>query len=186
MVRCPHCGESIADGQEHCYACGQHVRRRRAYQHEHRVNPLVFVGAGLIVVLVLGGLLMLRNKAAKKQAALTAAEEMQRVQDSTRRASHQWQTMVQFARNDAEARSLVADLDAIDSRFQSVRMRVASHPSPPQESIIRQQEAGLARLHEAIIILASADEDKKPEQRDSIEAGKQRLEALTRELGTTQ
>jgi hypothetical protein len=186
MALCPHCGESIAEGQEHCYACGQHVRTRRAYQHERHINPLVFVGAGLIVVLVLGGLLVLRNNAAKKQAALAAEEEMQRVQDSTRRASRQWQTMVQVAHDDPEALSLTADLDDIDSRFQSVRMRVASHPSPPQEGIIGQQEAELARLRESIVILASAEDDNKQAERDSIEAGKQRLEDLTKELRATQ
>jgi hypothetical protein len=176
----------MEDGQEHCYACGQHVRTRRAYRHERHVNPLVYVGAGLIVVIVLGALLLMRNNAARKQAALAAEAETQRVQDSTRRASHQWQTMLQVAQNDAEARSLTADLDYIDSRFQSVRTRVASHPNPMQESIISHHEAELARLREAIVVLASADEDRKPEQRDSIEAGKQRLEDLTREMGRIQ
>jgi hypothetical protein len=186
LARCPHCGESIADGQEECYACGQHVRKRRAYQHERHINPLVYVGAGLIVVIVLGALLISRNNTARKQAVLAAEAETQRVQDSTRRASHQWLTMLQVAQDDPEARSLVADLDDIDSRFQSVRMRVASHPSPAQESVISRQEAELARLHETIVILASAEGEKRQAQRDSIEAGKQRLEELTRELATTQ
>jgi hypothetical protein len=176
----------MAEGQETCYACGQHVRTRRAYRHERRVNPFVYVGAGLVVILVLGGLLIRRNNVAKKQAALAAEAETLRVRDSTRRASHQWQTMLQVARADVEARSLTADLDDIDSRFQSVRVRVASYPSPLQESIISRQEAELARLRESIVILASAAEEKKQAQRDSIEAGKQRLEDLTRELGRTQ
>jgi hypothetical protein len=185
MARCHHCGEPVATGQEYCYACGQKARTR-AYRQEHHVNPFVYVGVGLVVVVVLGSLLLMRANAARKQAALAAEAESLRVQDSTRRASHRWQTMLQVAQNDAEARSLTADLDDIDSRFQSVRMRVASHPSPVQERIISQQEAELARLRESIVVLASADEDKKPEQRDRIQAGKQRLEDLTKELGTTQ
>lgn len=186
MARCPHCGESMADGQEHCYACGQHVRTRRAYRHERRINPFVYVGAGLVVLLVLGALLIMRNNAARKQAALAAEAEVLRVKDSTRRASHQWQEMVRVAQNDPEARSLTADLDDIDSRFHSVRTRVAAHPTPLQESIINQQEMELVRLRESIVVLAATDEDKKQEQRDSIEAGKQRLEEMIRELGRTQ
>lgn len=42
MPRCPHCGETMAEGQETCFACGQHVRAR-AYRHMHWVNPLVIV-----------------------------------------------------------------------------------------------------------------------------------------------
>jgi len=175
----------MADGQEQCYACGQHVRTRRGYRHERHINPLVYVGAGLIVVLVLGALLLMRNNTARKQAAAAAEVEAQRVQDSTRRATHQWQEMVQAAQNDPEAQALTAELDDIDSRFESVRMRVASHPSPPQESIISQHEAELARLRESIVFLVSAEEGEKQAQRDSIEAGKQRLEDLTRQLGTT-
>ncbi len=186
MARCPHCGESMEDGQEHCFACGQHVRTRRAYRHEHRINPFVYVGAGLVVLLVLGALLMMRNNAARKQAVLAAEAEMLRVKDSTRRASYQWQEMVRVAQNDPEARSLTADLNDIDSRFNSVRTRVASYPTPLQKSMISQQQMELARLRESIVVLASADENKKPEQRDSIEAGKRRLEEMTGELGRTQ
>jgi hypothetical protein len=185
MAKCPHCGETIADGQEECYACGQHVRKRRGYRHEHHVNPLVYVGAGLIVVIVLGALLISRNNAARKQAALAAEAETQRVQDSTRRASHQWQNMLQFARNDEEARSLYTELDDIESRFESVRMRAASHPTPQQDSIIRQVESGLADLRTSVVVLANAAEDEKPALRDSLQSGTLRLENLTKELGSS-
>lgn len=183
MARCPHCGESIEDGQEHCYACGQHVRRRRAYQHERRVNPLVFVGAGLIVVLVLGGLLVLRNNAARKQAALLAELETLRVQDSTRRATREWQTMLQVAENDAEARSLTADLNDVESRFESVRMRAAEHPTVRQEDIISRFRAELRLLRQAVVVLASSADTEARSLRDSIRVGRRRAEDLTKELG---
>jgi hypothetical protein len=185
MARCPHCGETMADGQEHCYACGQH-HRSRAYRHEHRVNPLIYVGTGLVVVVVLGSLLLMRANAARKQAVLIAEEEMLRVQDSIRRASHQWQSMVQFAEEDAEARALYAQLDDIESRFESIRTRVASHPSPQQESIINQVVSGLDSLRTSVVVLANAAEDEKLALRDSFQLGTQRLEDLTKELGSSE
>jgi hypothetical protein len=186
MARCPHCGEAMADGQEHCYACGQHHRTRGAYRHEHRVNPLVYVATGLVVVLVLGSLLLMRANAARKQAALLAEQELLRVQDSTRRASHQWQSMVQFAKEDEEAQSLYAQLDDIQSRFESIRTRVASHPSPQQESIINRVESGLDSLRTSVVLLANAAEDEKPALRDSFQLGTQRLENLAKELGSSE
>jgi hypothetical protein len=172
----------MAEGQENCYACGQHVRTR-AFRHERRVNPIVIIAAGLTVVVVFGGLLLIRASAARKQAALLAEEETLRVQDSSRRASREWQDALRIAKNDDEARSLTAELDNIDGRFQSIRTRVASRPSPRQESIIREEEAELALLRHSIVVLASSPDDKKPAQRDSIQAGKRRVEDLTKELG---
>jgi len=125
----------------------------------------------------------IRAKAARKQAALLAEEETLRVQDSSRRASREWQDALRVAKNDDEARSLTAELDNIDGRFQSIRTRVASRPNPRQESIIREEEAELALLRHSIVVLASSPDDKKPAQRDSIQAGRRRVEGLTKELG---
>jgi FtsZ-interacting cell division protein ZipA len=173
----------VAEGQETCFACGQHVRTR-AFRHEHRANPVVIIAAFLtVVVLVFGGMWFIRAKAARKQAALLAEEETLRAQDSARRAAHEWQDAVRVAEKDDEARLLTAELDNIDGRFQSIRTRVASRPSPRQESIIREEEAELALLRHSIVVLASSPDDKKPAQRDSIQAGKRRVEDLTKELG---
>jgi hypothetical protein len=185
MARCPHCGESMAEGQENCYACGQHVRTR-AYRHEHRANPIVIIAACLAVVLVFGALWLSRANAARKQAAQLAEEEVLRVQDSTRRASHQWQNMVQVAENDAEARSLNADLNYIESRFESVRLRVAANPTRPQDSIIGRVGAELELLRHSVVVLASARDTEKQMMRDSIQAGESRVEDLTKELGSTE
>jgi hypothetical protein len=185
MVRCPHCGESMAEGQENCYACGQHVHTR-AYRHEHRANPIVLIAAGLVVVAVLGVLLLMRANATRKQAALVAEAETLRAQDSARRASHQWQDMVQVAENDAEARSVNADLNYIESRFESVRLRVAANPTRPQDSIIGRVGAELELLRHSVVVLASARDTEKQMMRDSIQAGESRVEDLTKELGSTE
>lgn len=185
MARCPHCGEPVAAGQENCYACGHKVRAR-GYRAEHRVNPLVFVGAAVVAVLVLGGLWLMRSNAAKKQAVLAAEEEALRVQDSIRRVSHEWQDALHAARNDPEAQSFVAELDDIESRFESVRLRVAARPSAQQERVISRVEAELARLRETVVVLASLPEEEKPALRDSIAAGERGLEALTKELDGAQ
>ena len=185
MAQCPHCGESMAEGQENCYACGQHVRAR-AFRHERRVNPLVYVGAGLIVVFVLGALLLMRSNAARKQAALFAEEEALEVQDSIRRASHNWQDALRIAQDDKEARSIVAELEDAEARFQSTRLRVAEHPSVQQESIISRFEAKIELLRRTVVVLASAADTEKQSIRDSIQAGQRDAEVLMTELGGTE
>jgi uncharacterized protein (DUF983 family) len=70
-VYCPHCGESMAEGQENCYACGQHVRAR-AYRHHRRANPIVIIAVCVAVVSVLGVFWFSRANAARKQAAPVA------------------------------------------------------------------------------------------------------------------
>jgi len=185
MARCPHCGESMTDDQEHCYACGQHVRAR-AYRHERRVNPLVYVGAGLIVVIVLGGLLLIRDNADKKQAVLAAEAETLRVQDSTRRASHNWQEALRMSEKDEEAQRLTGELNNLESRFESTRLRVAANPTPQQESIIGRVEAEFSLLRESVVVLASLAEAERQPMRDSIRAGARQIEDLTGKLVRSQ
>ena len=175
----------MAEGQETCYACGQHVRTR-AYRHKRRANPIVIIAAGLSVVSVLGVLWFSRAKAARKQAAQLAEEEVLRAQDSTRRAGRQWQDAERVAEEDEEARALALEFDGIESRFNSVRLRVAASPTPQQESIIGLVENGLALLRQSAIVLASSPETEKQTVRDSIQAGMRRVEGLTKKLGTTE
>ncbi len=181
MPKCPHCGEPVAAQQENCYACG-HKIRARGYRAEHYVNPLVFVAAGLLVVVVAGVVLMSRANSAKKQAALAAEEEALRVEDSVRRASHAWQNALRAAQNDEEAQSFAAQLDDLESRFRTVSLRVAAHPTPEQERTISRVEAGLERLRQKVVVLASSADTEKPALRDTIQAGLSQLEDLTREL----
>jgi len=185
MGRCQHCGEPVAEGQENCYACGQKARTR-AYRAEHRVNPLVIIAACLVVIAVLGGLWLMRANSAKKQAALLAEEETLRVQDSARRASHNWQEALRVAANDNEARSLTAELEYAEARFQSTRVRVAEHPSVKQASIIHRFQAELELLRQTVVILASSADTEKQSLRDSIQAGKRQVEALIKELASTE
>jgi len=185
MARCRHCGEPVAAGQEYCYACGQKARTR-GYRAEHRANPIVIIAACLAVASVLTVLWISRANSAKKQAALLAEEEMVRVQDSTRRATREWLDAQRTAARDAEARAFTAELDGIDSRFQSVRVRVAEYPTVRQESIINRFVDELALLRNSVIILASSAETEKQPLRDSILAGTRRVESLTRELGSTE
>jgi hypothetical protein len=173
----------VSAQQAYCYACGQKARTR-AYRAEHHVNPIVIVAACLAVVLVLGGLWLKRTNVAKKQAALFAEEEALRVQDSVRRAAREWQDALRVAENDDEARAFTAELDGIESRFQSVRVRVAEHPSPQQESIINRFVDELALLRNSVVILASSAESEKQTLRDRIDVGTRRIEELTRELGS--
>ncbi len=183
MARCAHCGEPMAAGQENCYACGQDVRAR-PFRHKHRVNPLVIVGAGLTLVLVLGGVWLMRTNAAKKEAALLAEEEMLRSKDSARRAARQWLDAVRVAEADGEASSLSAELDDDEARFRSARLRLAEHPTVRQESIIGLVESEFAQLRQTVVVLASSDETQKRVLRDSIREGRRRIGDLTKNLGS--
>jgi hypothetical protein len=175
----------MAEGQETCYACGQHVRTR-GYRHHHRANPIVIIAAGLAVVSVLGVLWFTRAKAARKQAALLVEEEALRVQDSVHRAGHDWQEALRTAANDREARSFAAELEDADARFQSTRVRVAEYPTVQQESIINRFQAELELVRKTIVVLASSADTEKQSLRDSIQAGKRQVEALMTELGSTE
>ena len=183
MARCRHCGEPVAARQEYCYACGQKARTR-GYRAEHRANPVVIIAICLAVVAVLGGLWLTRANSAKKQAALLAEEETMRVQDSARRAAREWLDAQRTAAKDNEARAFTAELDDIESRFQSVRVRVAEYPTVQQESIINRFVDELALLRNSVVILASSAESEKQTLRDSIDAGTRRIEELARELGS--
>jgi len=187
MARCPQCGETMHKGQETCYACGTHVSTRAyRHEHEHRANPIVIIAAGLAVVVVLVGLWLIRANAARKQAALQAEEAALRAEDSVRLASRQWLDAVRVAESDDEALALAAEFDDLESRFRSIRTRVAASPSPQQESIIRRVEAGLELLRHSAVVLASSPQTEKQTLRDSIQAGLRRVEDLTEELGSTE
>jgi hypothetical protein len=138
------------------------------------------------VILVLGSLWLTRANSAKKQAALLEEEEKVRVQDSTRRAARQWLDAVRTAEKDQEARAFSATLDDIESRFQSIRVRVAEFPTVQQESIINRFGDELALLRNSVIILASSADTEKQVLRDSVHAGTRRAEGLMKELGSTE
>jgi hypothetical protein len=171
----------MADGQENCYACGQNVRAR-PFRHKHRINPLVIIGAGLTLVLVLGGLWLMRSNAAKKEAALLAEEEMLQTKDSARRAARQWLDALRVAERDGEASSLAAELDDDEARFRSARLRLAEHPTARQDSIVGLVESEFAQLRQTVVILASLDETQRRVLRDSVRAGRRRIDDLTRSL----
>jgi hypothetical protein len=175
----------VKAGQENCYACGQKTGTR-AYRAERRVNPVVIIAACLAATLVFGGLWLGRANAVRKQAAQLAEEEVLRGQDSTRRANRDWLDAERVAKEDNEVRALAVELDAMEGRLKSVRLRVAANPSPRQESIIRMAEGQLALLREAAIVLGVSPEGERQTKRDSIQAGERRVEDLTKELGSTE
>ena len=182
MLKCPHCGEPVRRGQERCFACGQKAGTR-AYRAGQQANPLVLIAAGVVVVAALVGLVLVRANAAKKRAAQVTEEELLRVQDSVRLANRDWHDAEKIADKDAEVRSIRMDLDLVESRFQSVRARVAAQPNPQQESIVSQVKVELGRLRQSAVVLASTPDARKRAVRDSIQAGKRRVEDLTLELG---
>jgi len=175
----------MAAGQENCYACGQHVHAR-GYRHDRRANPVVLIAAGLMVVAVLGVLFFIRTNTARKQAAQAAEEEAGRAQDSARVAGRKWTDALKAAEKDATWQAINADLDLVESRFQSVCTRVAASPTPQQKSIIDRAEAEVTQLRHSAVEIVSLPDDERQALRDSIQAGMDRVEDLTRELGSTE
>ncbi|MBM3331477.1 hypothetical protein FJY68_06440 [candidate division WOR-3 bacterium] len=172
----------MAERQENCYACGQHVRAR-AYRHHRRANPVVIIAVCVAVVSVLGVFWFSRANAARKQAALLAEEAALIAQDSVRRANRQWLDAVRVAKDDEEVRARAAAFDDLESRYNSVRLRAAAAPTSQQESIIRQVESEFALLHHSAIVLGSSPAAERQASRDSIQMGMRRVEDLTRSLG---
>jgi hypothetical protein len=90
---------------------------------------------------------------------------------------------VRVAKDDDEVRALAVAFDDLESRFNSVRLRVAAAPTSQQESIIRQVEAEFVLLRQSAIVLGASPAAERQAQRDSIQMGMRRVEGLTETLG---
>ena len=63
---------------------------------------------------------------------------------------------------------------------------MAVNPTPPQKSIIGRVEAELVLLRQSAVVLGVSPEAERQMVRDSIPAGRRRVEDLTKELGGTE
>ena len=180
--KCPHCGEPVRVGQDKCYACGQNIRAR-GYRVKQRVNPLVLVLAGVIaLVAVVAGIIAL-SSAGKKQAALNAQVEEQRVQDSVRKANRQMQTQVHEQNQDDATQAAIDELAGIEARYNEVKTKVVTdQASSAQQYIINQFTAELSSLKGLAGTIAATPPDKREAVRNEIRDGERKLRTYISDL----
>jgi predicted nucleic acid-binding Zn ribbon protein len=177
MAKCPHCGETVAPGQERCFACGQLVRSLRRGQRRP-VSGLLFVAAGLAVLVAVVAFIVVASQSGRKAAAERERAELERVQDSVRAANRAMRDTARLENQDDATRGLIAELGEIEARFNRIKRDVVKgQPSAEQQRIISQFGAELGRARQ----LAAALGDLPPARQDSI---KVQLREAQRQLRT--
>lgn len=184
MPKCPHCGESMAKGQEVCFACGQHVRER-AHRFVLPHNPLVLVFAGVLVVGASVGMFVIASARSRRAASEARMEEQARIEEAARaEVQAQRDSARATARHDAAA-ALVAEVDDLESRSALVRKQVVKgQPSPAQARLISQLNAEIGRLRQLTAAIAgqpdAANDSLKAEVRDGLRQVRTLISALSR------
>jgi len=180
--KCPHCGEPVRVGQDKCYACGQNIRSR-GYRSKERTNPLVFVIAGVVAALAIVAGVIAFSSAGRKQAALKAEHEEQRVQDSVRNANRQMQSQVREQKRDDATQAAIDELAAIEARYNEVKTQVVKgEASSAQQYIMNQFKAELSRLKGLAGTIAATPPDQREAVRNQIRDGGRKLRSLTSDL----
>jgi hypothetical protein len=184
MPKCPHCGEPVDAGQETCFACSQKVRIRRR-RNPRPANPVIFIIPGLAILVAAVALIITASTAGKKNAALARQRQLERVQDSVRRANRaHTDTAKTLNQKVDDARRLQQDLDKQEARLNGVRQDVVKdQPTADQSRLIAQARSELSRLRQLAATMALAtkqtDQDKI---RTDVRNGQRRLRDLISEL----
>lgn len=184
MPKCPHCGESMAKGQEICFACGQHVRER-AHRFALPHNRLVLVFAGVLVVGAFVGMFIVASARSRRAASEARMEEQARVEEAVRAEVQEQRDSARAVARDDAAAALVAEVDEIDTRFTLVRKQVVKgQPSPAQARLISELNAEIARLRQLAAIIAgqpdAANDSLKVEVREGLRQVRAWISALSR------
>lgn len=181
MPKCPHCGEPIKLGQSQCYACGQKVTARRAAGKKPPLNPLIFVGAGLVVVVVAVGLLLTIPDKSKEDEARRLAAEQERVADSVRRANRE--ARMQSAEFQ-EAERYRRENGELQLRFDRlVEQVVGDKPTPEQQRLMASIRTNLSRLAGMADRIASLPDKERKVETDSLRALQREVRSLISQLG---
>lgn len=179
---CPHCGEPVRVGQDKCYACGQNIRAR-GYRTKQRVNPFVFIIAGVVAVVAVVAGIVTFSSAGRKQAVLKVHLEEQRVQDSVRNSNRQMQTQVREQKRDDATQAAIDELAAIEARYNEVKTQVVKdQASSAQQYIINQFTAELSRLKGLAGTIGATEPDKREAVRNQIRDGERKLRAFISDL----
>jgi len=184
MRKCPHCGEAVAEGQETCFACGQKIRAR-VRRHERPHNAAVFVFAGLLVLGVIVGIIIMNSGRAKRTRSEAYRQQQAQIEEAARAAAQAKRDSARTAaRNDATG-MLVQEVNDLESRFNLVRKQVVEkQPSPSQAKLISQISAEIATLRQLTATMGSepsaANDSIKGQIRDGERTVRSLISALSR------
>ncbi len=184
MAKCPHCGEPVTKGQETCFACGQKIRAR-VRRHERPHNAAVFVFAGVLLLAVTAGIIIMNSGRAKRARSEAKRQEQALRKEANRAAAQAKRDSARAAaRNDA-AGMLLQEVNDIESRFELVRKRVVrDQPSPAQAKLISQISSNVTRLRQLAVTLAGQSgapaDSLKEELRDGERAVRTLISGLSR------
>jgi predicted nucleic acid-binding Zn-ribbon protein len=178
MAGCPHCGEVVAEGQETCFACGTKVRAR-VRRHERPHNAAVFVFAGVLVLAVIVGFIVMHSGRAKRARSAVSDQEQARIMDSVHaavRAKHDSTQAV--TQNDATA-ALVDEVNNLEARFDIVRKQVVKdQPSPAQAKLISQISTEIARLRQLTVTIGEQPGPEGDSLKSQLRAGERMVRTL--------
>ena len=155
VAKCPHCGEVVAKGQETCFACGQKIRAR-VRRHERPHNAAVFVFAGVLVLAVIVGIIIMFAGRAKRSSSEAYRQKQAQIQEEARIAAQAKRDSARKAAGSDATSMLNQEVNDLESRFGLVRQQVVKdQPSPEQAKLISQISAEIAALRQLTAAIAS-------------------------------
>jgi predicted nucleic acid-binding Zn-ribbon protein len=178
MAKCPHCGEVVVKGQETCFACGQKVRARvRRAERPH--NAAVFVFAGLLLLAVTVGIIIMSSGRAKRARSEAVRQEQQLRKEADRAAAQAKRDSARAAvRNDA-AGMLIQEVNDIEARFELVRKQVVrDQPSPAQAKLISQISSELTSLRQLVVTMEGQSGAPADSLKEGLRDGERRVRTL--------
>ena len=180
MPNCPHCGEPYRIGQDKCYACGHTVRGRRSAGKKKPINPLIFIAAGVVVVIVAVALLVSlpRNEDKTEEAARKAEQE--RVADSVRKANRaKRMETVEYK----EAERYRKEIGQLQFRFDRiVEQTVGESPTGAQQRLMSQIRAGISQLLAMADRIATLPEKERKKEANVLRDEQRRIRSLISDL----
>jgi hypothetical protein len=180
MPKCPHCGEPVYRGQDRCYACGQKTSAARMSGRQKPVRPQVFVIGGAALVVAVIAIILFAPGRRTEQKARAAKAQLERVQDSVRKANREQQVQVS---GDKEVDRLNEELAGLEQRFERVQLdAVGQSPSPGQLKLVSEIKTELGRLRQTAAGMVFAKPEDKGAVADTVRAGARRVRGLISDL----
>jgi cytoskeletal protein RodZ len=166
VPKCVHCGEPVDKGQEICFACGQKARGR-VRRGSRPINPAVFLFAGVLVLAVVIGFIVIHSGRTKQTRSEVQKQHQAQVRDSSRQATQARRDTVKAVISNEVGAVLTDEIDKIDQRFNLVKQQVVKdQPSPAQTKLITQIRTEMIRLRQLTVTAA----DQPGTKGDSIKA----------------
>jgi len=182
MARCPHCGETMAKGQETCFACGQHVRER-AHRRKQPINVMIFVFVGALVLAGIVGIIIMNSAQARRSRAEAHKREQARIKASERAAVQAQRDSARAAARTNAAAMLSSEIDKLEQRFDIVREQVVKEqPSPAQAKLISQIRSEVAALRQLAMSISERSEPRSDSLRSLLRDGERTVRTLISSL----